>query len=145
MAPRRAGPGASLHLGVDADTGQIAAVALTTKDFDDGAEVDGLLEQVRNPWRFLLPTGPFCRDQRKARSSPSLYPGSDNADRVRASQPKHVVQHTKSNVHFRGAALVRLSAQPVTDDLLVARHGRLSCGHAGCILMLSARQHCRAR
>ena len=35
-----------LHIGVDADTGQIVAATLTTKDVDDGAEVGPLLDQV---------------------------------------------------------------------------------------------------
>ncbi len=35
-----------LHIGVDADTGQIVAAALTTEDIDDGAEVGPLLDQV---------------------------------------------------------------------------------------------------
>jgi hypothetical protein len=35
-----------LHLGMDADTGQIAAASLTAKEVDDGAEVGPLLDQV---------------------------------------------------------------------------------------------------
>ena len=35
-----------LHIGLDADTGQIVAAALTTKEVDDGAEVGPLLDQV---------------------------------------------------------------------------------------------------
>ena len=35
-----------LHIGMDADTGQIVAAALTTKDIDDGAQVGPLLDQV---------------------------------------------------------------------------------------------------
>jgi len=35
-----------LHIGLDADTGQIVAAVLTTKDIDDGAEVGPLLDQV---------------------------------------------------------------------------------------------------
>src|ERR671933_2527883 len=35
-----------LHLGVDADTGQIAASALTSKDVDDGTQADPLLDQI---------------------------------------------------------------------------------------------------
>ena len=38
-----------LHLGVDADTGQIVASALTTNDVDDGAQADPLLDQVTGP------------------------------------------------------------------------------------------------
>ncbi len=35
-----------LHIGLDADTGQIVAAVLTTKEVDDGAEVGPLLDQV---------------------------------------------------------------------------------------------------
>src|ERR671911_468512 len=35
-----------LHLGVDADTGQIVASVLTDKDVDDGSQVGPLLDQV---------------------------------------------------------------------------------------------------
>ena len=35
-----------LHIGLDADTGQIVAAALTAKDVNDGAEVGPLLDQV---------------------------------------------------------------------------------------------------
>src|SRR6476660_1965611 len=38
-----------LHLGVDADTGQIVAAVLTDKDADDGAQVGPLLDQVAAP------------------------------------------------------------------------------------------------
>jgi len=37
------------HLGVDAETGQIVASALTTNDRDDGAQVGPLLDQVAEP------------------------------------------------------------------------------------------------
>ena len=35
-----------LHIGLDADTGQIVAAAVTAKEIDDGAEVGPLLDQV---------------------------------------------------------------------------------------------------
>jgi len=35
-----------LHLGVDADTGQIVVAALTSPDADDAAQVGPLLEQI---------------------------------------------------------------------------------------------------
>jgi Transposase DDE domain len=38
-----------LHLGLDAETGQIVASALTTNDTDDGAQVGPLLDQVVEP------------------------------------------------------------------------------------------------
>jgi hypothetical protein len=38
-----------LHIGMDAENGQIVAVALTTNDVDDGAQVGPLLDQVTAP------------------------------------------------------------------------------------------------
>jgi hypothetical protein len=38
-----------LHIGMDADTGQIVATALTTNDVDDGSQVGPLLDQVAAP------------------------------------------------------------------------------------------------
>jgi hypothetical protein len=38
-----------LHLGVDADTGEIIATTLTSHDVDDGSQVGPLLDQVRGP------------------------------------------------------------------------------------------------
>ncbi len=38
-----------LHIGLDADTGQIVAATLTNKEKDDGAEVGPLLDQVPGP------------------------------------------------------------------------------------------------
>jgi hypothetical protein len=38
-----------LHIGLDADTGQIVAAALTAKEIDDGTEVGPLLDQVPGP------------------------------------------------------------------------------------------------
>ena len=35
-----------LHIGLDADTGQIVAATLTTKEVDDGAQTGALLDQV---------------------------------------------------------------------------------------------------
>ena len=51
-----------LHLGMDADTGQIVAAALTTKEVDDGAEVGPLLDQVVGPVASF--TGDGAYDQR---------------------------------------------------------------------------------
>src|SRR4051794_34809592 len=38
-----------LHLGMDADTGQIVASTLTTHDVDDGSQAGPLLDQVAGP------------------------------------------------------------------------------------------------
>jgi len=40
-----------LHIGVDADSGEIVAVAVTRKDIDDATTVDALLDQIVDPQR----------------------------------------------------------------------------------------------
>jgi Transposase DDE domain len=51
-----------LHLGVDADTGQIVASALTSHDADDGSQVGPLLDQVDGPIASFTGDGAFDRD-----------------------------------------------------------------------------------
>jgi DDE family transposase len=50
-----------LHLGVDADTGRIEAVELTTKDADDASRVGPLLDQVDGPIASLTGDGAYDR------------------------------------------------------------------------------------
>ena len=51
-----------LHIGVDADTGQIMASALTTKDVDDGAQVGPLLKQITDPLASFTGDGAYDQD-----------------------------------------------------------------------------------
>jgi hypothetical protein len=51
-----------LHIGVDADTGEIVAVELTDPDVDDGAQVGPLLDQIRRPVVSFTGDGAFDRD-----------------------------------------------------------------------------------
>ena len=51
-----------LHLGVDADTGQIVASALTTNDVDDGAQADPLLDQVTGPVASVTGDGAYDQE-----------------------------------------------------------------------------------
>src|SRR3954463_773080 len=51
----------TLHLGVDADTGQIVATVLTTPDVDDGSQAGPLLDQVAGP--VVSFTGDSAYDQ----------------------------------------------------------------------------------
>src|SRR4051794_39742210 len=51
-----------LHLGVDADTGQIVAAALTSPEADDAAQVGPLLEQISGPVASF--TGDGAYDQK---------------------------------------------------------------------------------
>jgi len=50
-----------LHLGVDAETGRIEAVELTTKDADDGSRVGPLLDRVVDPIASLTGDGAYDR------------------------------------------------------------------------------------
>ena len=51
-----------LHIGVDADTGQIMATELTTNDIDDGSRVGPLLDQVAGPIASFTGDGAYDRD-----------------------------------------------------------------------------------
>ncbi len=51
-----------LHIGVDADTGQIIAAELTSKDVDDGSQVGPLLEQIAGPVASFTGDGAYDRD-----------------------------------------------------------------------------------
>jgi hypothetical protein len=51
-----------LHIGVDADTGQIIAAELTGKDVDDGSQVGPLLEQIAAPVASFTGDGAYDRD-----------------------------------------------------------------------------------
>ena len=51
-----------LHLGVDANTGQIVASALTGREADDGAQVGPLLDQVADPVASFTGDGAYDQD-----------------------------------------------------------------------------------
>src|SRR3954466_9818313 len=51
-----------LHLGVDADTGQIVASALTRRDVDDGAQTGPLLDQVTDQVASFAGDGAYDQD-----------------------------------------------------------------------------------
>jgi len=51
-----------LHIGLDADTGQIVAAALTAKEVDDGAEVGPLLDQVAGPMASFTADGAYDQE-----------------------------------------------------------------------------------
>jgi hypothetical protein len=48
-----------LHIGVDADTGQILASELTSSDIDDGSQVAPLLDQITGPLASLIGDGAY--------------------------------------------------------------------------------------
>src|SRR5215207_1214146 len=51
-----------LHVGRDADTGQIVAATLTTHDVDDGSQVGPLLDQVDGPIASFTGDGAYDQD-----------------------------------------------------------------------------------
>ncbi len=51
-----------LHIGLDAETGQIVAASLTAKEMDDGAEVDGLLDQVAGAVASIMGDGGYDQE-----------------------------------------------------------------------------------
>jgi len=51
-----------LHLGLDAETGQIVAAALSRKEVDDGAEVGPLLDQVPGPVASFTADGAYDQE-----------------------------------------------------------------------------------
>ena len=51
-----------LHLGVDAETGQIVAAELTGSEVDDGAQVGPLLDQVTDPVASFTGDGAYDRE-----------------------------------------------------------------------------------
>ncbi len=51
-----------LHLGVDAETGDIVAAALTSSDVDDGSQIGPLLDQVGRPVASFTGDGAYDRD-----------------------------------------------------------------------------------
>jgi hypothetical protein len=51
-----------LHVAVDADTGQIAAAALTSSDVDDASQVGALLDQVGGPVTSFTADGAYDQD-----------------------------------------------------------------------------------
>jgi hypothetical protein len=51
-----------LHVGLDADTGQIVAAALTAKEVDDGAQTGALLDQVAGPVASFTADGAYDQE-----------------------------------------------------------------------------------
>jgi hypothetical protein len=51
-----------LHIGMDANTGEIVATALTTNDVDDAAQVSPLLDQIDGPLASFTGDGAYDQD-----------------------------------------------------------------------------------
>jgi hypothetical protein len=52
-----------LHIGVDADSGEIVAVEVTKREVDDGAVVDALLDQIADPIASFTADGDYDQDR----------------------------------------------------------------------------------
>jgi hypothetical protein len=52
-----------LHIGVDADSGEIVAVEVTRRDIDDAAMTGGLLDQIADPVASFIADGSYDQDQ----------------------------------------------------------------------------------
>jgi hypothetical protein len=52
-----------LHIGADAASGEIVAVAVTRKDIDDAAMGDALLDQIAEPIASFTADGAYDQDQ----------------------------------------------------------------------------------
>ena len=61
-----------LHIGLDADSGQIVATVLTTNDVDDASQVSPLLDQVEGPLASVLATAPTIRTPSMASSRSAI-------------------------------------------------------------------------
>jgi hypothetical protein len=59
-----------LHIGVDADSGEIVAVEVTAKDIDDAAMVEALLGQIADPIASMTAAGDYDQN-RVSRAVPS--------------------------------------------------------------------------
>src|SRR5215211_3224106 len=82
-----------LHLGVDADTGQIVAATLTTHDVDDGSQAGPLLDQVAGPVASFTGDGAYDQDGVYA-SVAERHPGAAVVVPPRATAvPSHTAEH----------------------------------------------------
>jgi IS5 family transposase len=52
-----------LHIGVDADSGEIVAIEVTRKEIDDAAMADALLGQIADPIACVIADGLYDQDQ----------------------------------------------------------------------------------
>jgi hypothetical protein len=64
----------NLHLGVDAETGQIVTSALTSKEIDDGVSVAPLLDQLSGPLSSFTADGAYAPEP--VNKSPPTTAGS---------------------------------------------------------------------
>jgi IS5 family transposase len=80
-----------LHIGMDADTGQIVAAVLTTNDVDDASQVGPLLDQVVAPVAFFTADGAY--DQEGVAAAFHGRAKRDGRERADAAGPPSAVHH----------------------------------------------------
>jgi hypothetical protein len=112
-------PWRKLHLGVDAGTGRIEAVELTTNDLDDSLQVGPLLDQVTGPIASFTGDGAYDRDD-VCSVVAERYPDAAVVVPPRASAVPSVtaeIAPTQSDGHLR----------------LIAERGRLGRQKGSCV------------
>jgi len=136
-----------LHLGVDADTRQIAASVLTNHDSDDGAQVGPLLDQVEGPLASFTGDGAYDQDNVTAaiaerhpdaavivppRSNAVLSNMAETAPTQRDRHLQHIAEHGRtawqkaSGCNWRARAETTMSSykQVIGDGLRSHTDGR---------------------
>jgi Transposase DDE domain len=100
-----------LHIGVDADTGEIVATALTTNDVDDASQVGALVDQIGSPVASFIADGAYDQE--------TVY------DAVTARHPDaHVVVPPRATAVLSSES----SNAPTQRDRhlrTIAKHGRM--------------------
>jgi len=100
------------HLGLDADTGQIVASALTTNDTDDGAQVGPLLDQVAEPVASF--TGDGAYDQQGVSTA------------IAARHPEAAIIVPPRSTAVPSAAAETSPTQRDQNLHFIAEHGRVA-------------------
>src|SRR3954452_23391355 len=100
-----------MHIGVDADTGQIVASELTTHDVDDGSQVGPLLDQVTGPLASVTGDGAYDR--------------TDVYDAVIERHPEAWVIVPPRSSAVPSAAVETAPTQRDRHLELIAEHGRM--------------------
>ena len=92
-----------LHIGVDADTGQIVASALTSREADDGAQVGPLLDQVAGPVASVTGDGAYDQDgvYTSVSRAPSRSGGHCAAARDSRAEPDAESEPTQRDRHLQ--------------------------------------------
>jgi DDE family transposase len=101
-----------LHLGVDADTGQIVAAALTGREADDGAQVGPMLDQVAGPVASVTGDGAYDQD--------SVYAS------VAQRHPEAAIIVPPSSTAVPSKMAERESTQRDCHVQAIAAHGRMA-------------------